>query len=74
MLSSSCIRHALIVFGGVHGIEECTKADESIEHEPAVAAGPDLHDDNDTFAQSLFHMWINTCPEQGSRTIRSEVG
>ncbi|KAF0689129.1 Aste57867_19401 [Aphanomyces stellatus] len=51
--------HVLIVFGGVSGIEECTTADETI----AV--------DGDA-AHTLFDMWVNTCPEQGSRTIRSE--
>jgi predicted SPOUT superfamily RNA methylase MTH1 len=52
-------RHALVVFGGVAGIEECVNADETIP-----ASGEDSH--------SLFDMWVNTCPEQGSRTIRSE--
>jgi predicted SPOUT superfamily RNA methylase MTH1 len=47
------------VFGGVAGIEECVNADETIP-----ASGEDSH--------SLFDMWVNTCPEQGSRTIRSE--
>ncbi|OQS03703.1 hypothetical protein THRCLA_21098 [Thraustotheca clavata] len=51
--------HVLIVFGGVAGIEECTSADESI----AV---------NGDQAHTLFDMWVNTCPQQGSRTIRSE--
>lgn len=52
-------RHALIVFGGVAGIEECVNADETIP-----VSGEDSH--------SLFDMWVNTCPAQGSRTIRSE--
>lgn len=52
-------RHALIVFGGVAGIEACVNADETIP-----VSGEDSH--------SLFHMWVNTCPSQGSRTIRSE--
>ena len=52
-------RHALIVFGGVSGIEECVDADEKLP-----VSGEDSH--------SLFDMWVNTCPEQGSRTIRSE--
>ncbi|EQC30713.1 hypothetical protein SDRG_11472 [Saprolegnia diclina VS20] len=51
--------HVLIVFGGVSGIEECTSADESI----AI---------NGDQAHTLFDMWVNTCPQQGSRTIRSE--
>ncbi|KAF4315365.1 hypothetical protein BBO99_00009361 [Phytophthora kernoviae] len=52
-------RHALIVFGGVAGIEECVDADETV---------PVSGEDSNT----LFDMWVNTCPEQGSRTIRSE--
>ncbi|KAG6596144.1 uncharacterized protein IUM83_18646 [Phytophthora cinnamomi] len=51
--------HALIVFGGVAGIEECVDADEKV---------PVSGEDSNT----LFDMWVNTCPEQGSRTIRSE--
>lgn len=52
-------RHALVVFGGVAGIEECVTADETIP-----VSGEDAH--------TLFDMWVNTCPSQGSRTIRSE--
>lgn len=52
-------RHALVIFGGVAGIEECVNADETIP-----VSGEDAH--------SLFDMWVNTCPSQGSRTIRSE--
>ncbi|KAF4028887.1 putative RNA methyltransferase [Phytophthora infestans] len=52
-------RHALVVFGGVAGIEECVDADEKV---------PVSGEDSNT----LFDMWVNTCPEQGSRTIRSE--
>lgn len=51
--------HALIVFGGVAGIEECVDADENLR-----LAGKD--------SKVLFDMWINVCPYQGSRTIRSE--
>jgi predicted SPOUT superfamily RNA methylase MTH1 len=52
-------RHVLVVFGGVAGIEECVNADETIP-----VSGEDSH--------TLFDMWVNTCPAQGSRTIRSE--
>jgi len=52
-------QHALIVFGGVAGIEECVDADETLS-----VAGSD--------SRSLFDMWVNTCPYQGSRTIRTE--
>lgn len=52
-------QHALIVFGGVAGIEECVDADESLK-----LSGKD--------SKRLFDMWVNTCPFQGSRTIRTE--
>lgn len=51
--------HLLIVFGGVAGIEECVDADESM-----ALAGED--------SKKMFDVWVNICPFQGSRTIRSE--
>jgi methyltransferase len=57
--SSGSYRHALIVFGGVAGIEECIDADESI-----IISGSNCY--------TMFDKWINICPYQGSRTIRSE--
>lgn len=51
--------HALIVFGGVAGIEECVDADESIKLPGSQS-------------KALFDTWLNTCPYQGSRTIRTE--
>jgi predicted SPOUT superfamily RNA methylase MTH1 len=52
-------QHSLIVFGGVAGIEECVDADESIK-----LAG--------SSSSKLFDLWLNTCPFQASRTIRTE--
>ncbi len=52
-------QHALIVFGGIAGIEECVDADESLK-----LAGSNSH--------TLFDKWVNICPFQASRTIRSE--
>lgn len=57
--SNQLYEHALIVFGGVAGIEECVDADESLK-----LSGSNSHE--------LFDRWINVCPFQGSRTIRSE--
>jgi methyltransferase len=51
--------HALIVLGGVAGIEECVDADESLK------IGGNL-------SHTLFDKWVNVCPYQGSRTIRTE--
>jgi predicted SPOUT superfamily RNA methylase MTH1 len=52
-------RHLLIVFGGVEGLE------------PVVAAEEDLADCDDDVS-SLFDQYVNLCPGQGSRTIRTE--
>ncbi|KAG6513111.1 hypothetical protein ZIOFF_023419 [Zingiber officinale] len=50
-------RHLLIVFGGLAGLEESIKEDDSLK-------GKDVHD--------VFNSYLNTCPLQGSRTIRTE--
>ncbi|CBN79505.1 conserved unknown protein [Ectocarpus siliculosus] len=52
-------RHALVVFGGVQGIEATVDADESLQLPGSESS-------------ALFDMWVNTCPGQGSRTIRTE--
>jgi predicted SPOUT superfamily RNA methylase MTH1 len=52
-------KHAIIVFGGVAGIEECVDADETLR-----LPGSQCH--------TLFDVWVNICPYQGSRTIRTE--
>lgn len=49
--------HALIVFGGLSGLEE------------AVDSDPNLDVDDISL---VFHHYLNTCPEQGSKTIRTE--
>lgn len=49
--------HALIVFGGLAGLEAALELD------------PHLSIDDPSL---LFHKYLNTCPEQGSRTIRTE--
>lgn len=52
-------RHALIVFGGLKGIESALETDESL---------------NKTVkdARELFNYYLNTCPKQGTNTIRTE--
>lgn len=50
-------KHALIVFGGLSGIEEALEADTNL----------DIDD-----ASLVFNKYLNTCPGQGSRTIRTE--
>jgi hypothetical protein len=49
----------LIVFGGVAGIEESVDTDKS-------TALPGK------YSRKLFDVWVNICPYQGSRTIRSK--
>lgn len=51
-------RHALIVFGGPLGLEACAAKD------PSLAACDSV--------EWLFDLYLNTCPQQGSRTIRTE--
>lgn len=51
-------RHALVVFGGVKGLEAAVEADDKLE-----ASDP----------KELFDSYLNTCPVQGSGTIRTEV-
>lgn len=49
--------HALIVFGGLHGIEAALESDEQLKVDEASL---------------LFNHYINVLPNQGSRTIRTE--
>lgn len=55
---STEFKHCIIVFGGVRGIEAALDAD------------PNLSTVKE--ARSLFDFWLNTCPDQGSNTIRTE--
>lgn len=59
IIANNIKQHILIVFGGVAGIEECIDADESLK-----ISGEDTH--------KMFDCWLNACPLQGSRTIRTE--
>lgn len=52
--------HLLVVFGGVAGLEVAVKADEGLKK--LSVESPD----------ALFDHWVNLCPGQGSRTIRTE--
>jgi hypothetical protein len=52
-------RHLLVVFGGVAGLEACVDASEDMRV-PAAKT------------HTLFDVWLNVCPDQGSRTIRTE--
>lgn len=50
-------KHALIVFGGMEGLEAVIETDKNLS-----ASKP----------QEIFPFYLNTCPNQGSRTIRTE--
>lgn len=53
----SPFKHMLVVFGGLQGLEASVDTDENLSvTEPSV----------------LFDLYLNTCPGQGSRTIRTE--
>ncbi|KAM6431437.1 putative methyltransferase C9orf114 isoform 3-T4 [Liasis olivaceus] len=49
--------HALIIFGGLQGLEAGVEADPNLDV---------------TDPSTLFDLYLNTCPGQGSRTIRTE--
>ncbi len=53
-------KHLMVVFGGVAGLEDASASD------PALAAAG-ISD-----VGEMFDMYVNTCPFQGSRTIRTE--
>ncbi|XP_071321314.1 putative methyltransferase C9orf114 homolog [Trachinotus anak] len=53
----SPFKHLLVVFGGLQGLEASVDADQNLDvTDPSV----------------LFDLYLNTCPGQGSRTIRTE--
>ncbi|XP_026153854.1 putative methyltransferase C9orf114 homolog [Mastacembelus armatus] len=53
----SPFKHLLVVFGGLQGLEASVDADHNLDvTDPSV----------------LFDLYLNTCPGQGSRTIRTE--
>ncbi|KAJ7954920.1 Methyltransferase C9orf114 protein [Quillaja saponaria] len=56
-LTIPSFRHLLIAFGGLAGLEECVEEDNNLK-------GNNVRD--------VFHSYLNTCPSQGSRTIRTE--
>lgn len=53
-------RHMLVVLGGLAGLEQAARADE-------VLVGMGVRE-----ARCLFDYWVDICPGQGSRTIRTE--
>ncbi|KAM4719588.1 kynurenine--oxoglutarate transaminase 3-like [Anableps anableps] len=53
----SPFKHLLVVFGGLQGLEASLDADQNLDvTDPSI----------------LFDLYLNTCPDQGSRTIRTE--
>ncbi|KAF2105128.1 DUF171-domain-containing protein, partial [Rhizodiscina lignyota] len=54
--------HLLLVFGGVAGLEAAAAADEDLARQGVKPES----------VSELFDAWVNVCPGQGSRTIRTE--
>ncbi|KAE8706197.1 OB-fold-like, putative isoform 2 [Hibiscus syriacus] len=50
-------RHLLIAFGGLAGLEKCVDEDYKLKEKNV---------------RDIFDLYLNTCPHQGSRTIRTE--
>jgi methyltransferase len=57
----------LIVFGGVHGLEHSARCDMKLMERNIGTSSADALPVDD-----LFDFYVNTCPRQGSRTIRTE--
>ena len=53
------LQYLLLVFGGVEGLEPAIAADEELS---GCGADP----------STIFDRYLNLCPVQGSRTIRTE--
>jgi hypothetical protein len=51
-------KHVIIIFGGVKGLEAAVDSDVRLSH----VSDP----------RQLFNFYLNTCPDQGSNTIRTE--
>lgn len=53
------IKHAVIFFGGLDGIEGLIEGDESVKYRPEEA-------------HKLFHKYLDTYPGKGTATVRTE--
>ncbi|BBG93317.1 hypothetical protein Prudu_001291 [Prunus dulcis] len=56
-LTIPTFRHLLIAFGGLAGLEESIEEDNNLKAKNV---------------REVFDLYLNTCPHQGSRTIRTE--
>ena len=52
-------KHGMVFFGGLEGIEGLVELDETSDLRPQDV-------------EKMFDLYLNTCPEQGVRTIRTE--
>jgi methyltransferase len=57
----------LVVFGGVHGLEHSAQCDARLAEQNMGSEAANAVPIGD-----LFDFYLNTCPRQGSRTIRTE--
>lgn len=60
-LQLPAFKHLLIAFGGPQGLEECVRQDPALQVMHQIPQ-----------PEQLFSLYCNTCPKQGSRTIRTE--
>ncbi|GKV38527.1 hypothetical protein SLEP1_g46435 [Rubroshorea leprosula] len=51
------LKHLLIAFGGLAGLKESVEEDDNLQGKNAP---------------EVFDLYLNTCPHQGSQTIRTE--
>ena len=65
-------RHALIMFGGVAGLEHSASFDDRLSKLSAKGGPTGTVDPAHPSCEDLFDFYVNTCPGQGSRTIRTE--
>ena len=54
--------HMLVVFGGVGGLEAAARIDADLARKGIFEVN----------VRDLFDYWVDVCPGQGSRTIRTE--
>lgn len=60
-------QHTLIVFGGVQGLEHSARCDTHL-----ASKGIGGEEEGSRPVDDIFDFYLNTCPYQGSRTIRTE--
>lgn len=65
-------KNLLLVFGGVQGLEKSVEGDTKLEKLGIRPERTNTHEENSRNVADLFDYYVNTCPHQGTRTIRTE--